>query len=339
MFDLENELNTKSVAVIGAGLSGLVCAHLLEVAGVNVTVFDKGRFPGGRLASRNRDQHCFDYGAQYFTARSANFNNFLNSSTISEAVAKWTGRFGKVVGGTITEDSDVEERFVGLPRMRSIADALAATLDCKLSHRVSELSKTDSGKWRVKGELHHSASKEQFFIGDFDLLVLSMPPAQAQQLHKFSGLSGVVISPCFALLLSFDERIKFNWDGVKIDDEVVSWIARDSSKPGRPDGERWVVHASPHWSERNYHLKDSEIEKHMFEKFASLTGINLPSVCFSKLHKWKFARTVTPLGEECIYDPSTSIVYCGDWCIGARMEGAYLSGSAAAKKVMLELKL
>ncbi len=338
MIALNNELNAKSVAIIGAGFAGLICAYLLEVAGIKVTVFDKGRFPGGRLASRSRDQNSFDYGAQYFTARSAEFREFLNDATISEAVAIWTGRFGKAIGGTITEDSAREERFVGVPQMRSIADALASRLNCKLSHRVSKLSKSNSGKWLVSGEPHHSVSNDHFSTGDFDLVVLNMPPAQAQQLHGFPGLNNVIISPCFALLLSFDERLKFVWDGVKVGDEVIDWVARDSSKPARLEGERWVVHASPDWSEKNYHLNDSEIEKRMFEKFAALTGVNA-SVGFSKLHRWKFARTVIPFGEECIDDPSASIVYCGDWCVGARLEGAYLSGSAAAKKVMLQLKL
>lgn len=299
MIALKNQLNEKSVAIIGAGFAGLVCAHQLKVAGIKVTVFDKGRSPGGRLASRSRDQHSFDYGAQYFTARSEEFRKFLKNSTISEALATWTGRFGEVTDGTITEDSDREERFVGIPQMRSIADALASGLDCKLSHRVSKLSKSNSGKWLVSGELHHSVSNDHFSIGDFDLVVLNMPPAQAQQLHCFPGLTSVVISPCFALLLSFDDRIKFVWDGVKVGDEVIAWVARDSSKPARPEGERWVVHASPDWSEKNYHLNDSEIGKLMFEKFAALTGVN-PTVSFSKLHRWKFARTVIPFGEECI---------------------------------------
>ena len=38
-----------------------------------VTVFDKGRGPGGRLATRRADDLRFDHGAQYFTARDPRF--------------------------------------------------------------------------------------------------------------------------------------------------------------------------------------------------------------------------------------------------------------------------
>ena len=41
-----------SVAVVGAGLAGVACARGLQAAGVEVTVFDKSRGVGGRLATR-----------------------------------------------------------------------------------------------------------------------------------------------------------------------------------------------------------------------------------------------------------------------------------------------
>ena len=43
---------TKAVAVIGAGVSGLVCASELRQAGLMVRVIEMGRGPGGRLATR-----------------------------------------------------------------------------------------------------------------------------------------------------------------------------------------------------------------------------------------------------------------------------------------------
>ena len=67
----------RPVAVIGAGLSGLSCAHALLQAGHTVHLFDKSRGPSGRMSTRRaEDAHgpwqC-DHGAQYFTARDAAF--------------------------------------------------------------------------------------------------------------------------------------------------------------------------------------------------------------------------------------------------------------------------
>ena len=50
------------VLIVGSGLSGLTAASLLQDQGHRVQVIDKGRNPGGRLASRQVDQHVFNHG-------------------------------------------------------------------------------------------------------------------------------------------------------------------------------------------------------------------------------------------------------------------------------------
>ncbi|TGN44114.1 FAD-dependent oxidoreductase, partial [Paracoccus liaowanqingii] len=62
------------VAIIGAGLAGLTCAGRLAQAGLSVTLFDKGRGPGGRLATRRADDGLrFDHGALWLAARDPGF--------------------------------------------------------------------------------------------------------------------------------------------------------------------------------------------------------------------------------------------------------------------------
>ncbi|MGA8880775.1 MAG: FAD-dependent oxidoreductase, partial [Azonexus sp.] len=57
------------LALIGAGIAGLSCATALQQAGLKVSLFDKGRGPGGRMSTRRGDDWQCDHGAQYFTAR------------------------------------------------------------------------------------------------------------------------------------------------------------------------------------------------------------------------------------------------------------------------------
>ncbi len=56
---------SKSIAIIGAGCSGLAAAHELRNAGYSVTVFEKNGEVGGRAATRKRAGFIYDYGAQY----------------------------------------------------------------------------------------------------------------------------------------------------------------------------------------------------------------------------------------------------------------------------------
>ena len=67
-----------TVAVVGAGLSGLVAAKRLADSGRSVVVIDKGRSVGGRLATRRIHDATLDHGAQFFTVRSAEFAAFVD---------------------------------------------------------------------------------------------------------------------------------------------------------------------------------------------------------------------------------------------------------------------
>jgi renalase len=60
-------------AIIGAGMAGIACARTLVQAGHQVTVFEKSRGYGGRMATRSSPFGTFDHGAQYFTVRDARF--------------------------------------------------------------------------------------------------------------------------------------------------------------------------------------------------------------------------------------------------------------------------
>jgi renalase len=58
----------KDIAIIGAGIAGLACAQRLQDGGCSVTLFDKGRGAGGRMATRRVTtpfgEIAFDHGAQ-----------------------------------------------------------------------------------------------------------------------------------------------------------------------------------------------------------------------------------------------------------------------------------
>jgi renalase len=331
----------QQVAIVGAGLAGLSCAITLVDAGVDVTIYDKGRHHGGRLASRDRDEQVFDYGAQYFTARDERFIQFLAPLIDSGKVARWSGRFARRQNEQMMPDTSTHSRYVGVPVMRSLADAMLDTradgttgsLTIKLAHRVLKVARKGA-KWSINGTLTSQDEPQDFNSSGYDHLILNMPPAQAMDLYPHPQLPERYLQPCFALSVSFDKVLDIPFDGINLDDQILSWVARDSSKPGRPDGERWMLHASPDWSNAQWLTYSSTITKAMLERFSTVFDITLADTCYSKLHKWKYALPVTPLADGCITEPDLALVYCGDWCQGARVESAYLSGITAAAAVL-----
>jgi protoporphyrinogen/coproporphyrinogen III oxidase len=57
----------KNIAVIGAGISGLVCAYNLQKAGFSVTVYEKETTVGGRMRTRKKGEFPFDIGADHLS--------------------------------------------------------------------------------------------------------------------------------------------------------------------------------------------------------------------------------------------------------------------------------
>ena len=138
-------------AVVGAGLAGLSCARTLVDHDVDVTVFDKGRGVGGRLATRRIGAHTFDLGAQYFTVRDERFQRWVRAWVEDGACAPWRGRI-VAVGGTGDAPRPVEafERLVGTPDMSEIARRLAVGLSVHRGCRVDRIARVD-GALRLWG--------------------------------------------------------------------------------------------------------------------------------------------------------------------------------------------
>ncbi len=64
----------KKIAIIGAGISGLILAQRLKDH-ADIVVYEKARGVGGRMSTRYADPFYFDHGTQFFTARTDAFQN------------------------------------------------------------------------------------------------------------------------------------------------------------------------------------------------------------------------------------------------------------------------
>ena len=106
------------------------------------------------------------------------------------------------------------------------------------------------------------------------------------------------------------------------------------SKPGRLGGEAWVLHASPDWSQANLELEPPAVAQLLFEAFRDALGGFDPVAAHLDAHRWRFALPTEPLPESCLFDARLRLAACGDWCGGPRVEGAFLSGCAAADCMM-----
>ncbi len=321
------------VAVIGAGISGLICARTLADHGCDVDVFEKSRGVSGRMSTRRVDDRLsFDHGAQYFTARDHRFKRYVESWIHDGVVQPWDGRIVVVEKGVVKAEKAGDNRYVAVPGMSSIGKHIASDLTIHLETQVATPKRSDD-KWRL-------ATEGGVELGQFDIVVVAVPSHQAAPLltaarELADQASGVTMNGCWALMLAFEESLELGFDGAFVHESPLSWIGRNNSKPGRDGGgETWVVHATPEWTEARIDDSTEQVRQFLLDEFWTAVGRRSAEPIHSDTQRWRFAIPQVPLAECCLFDDQRRIGACGDWCGGPRVEGAFLSGMALAGRIL-----
>jgi predicted NAD/FAD-dependent oxidoreductase len=317
------------IAVIGAGMAGLACARELARADVAVTVFEKSRGLGGRLATRREGNLAFDHGAQYFTARGESFRRYMQVGARAGVIERWQPR---VREDHREWDSPIDEWLVGAPGMSAAVRPLARNLNVRTSVGVHELIIGQRG-WQL---LTDAGTPDEVF----DALAVAVPAPQALTLlgphgSGFHRISNVHMAPCWTAMMSFVAPLAIAPGAHRWTSGPLTWAACDTSKPGRPDqAQCWVVHASPAWSADHLRADARDVAQALWEEFASAGGILDASPSHLRAHRWHHALTEQPLGQPCLVDEESAAGACGDWCIAPRVEAAWDSGRALAHALL-----
>jgi len=309
-----------TVAVVGAGLAGLMAARTLQEAGRRVTVFDKGRRPGGRVNTREHGPHRFDHGAQFFTTRTEALQDLVAEWLNLGVVQEWSGTLVHMEGTTRRPARDAR-RYVGVPDMIAVAAHLAEPLDIRSGTRI-EAVRGAPFAWTLTTDSGVS-------YGPYSEVVIAVPAPQAGPLLRVapalrSRVEHVDMTPCWATMFAFPARLPLDFDGAFISDGPLSWIVRDSSKPARPEGEAWVAHGSPEWSNAHRDIPAEEIPPLVYAELTERFG-PLPEPSFQRAHRWGYAVAAEPESGT-LHDADLGIGVCGDWCVGRRVESALVSG-------------
>jgi photolyase PhrII len=342
-----------TVAVVGAGLAGLTAARTLQDHGLSVTVFDKGRRPGGRASTREHGDDRFDHGAQYFTVKDPRTEPFLRSWLQDGVVAEWTGRLAAFRGDERVTPPRCP-RYVGVPGMGALAAHLAMDVDVRSGVRVESITAIEPGRGGGRTGVEGSSGCWRLMddsgreLGTFGAVVVAVPPPQAEPLlvaapQLAATMAARKVDPCWALLVSFESPLAVDFDGALLGGErgdtgeaseaPLAWVARNSSKPGRPKGESWVIHGSPSWSRTHLDASPEAAAECLRRAFEERFG-PLPGIRFQRAHLWRYARPVDGEAPGALYDTSLRIGACGDALAGGRVEGAILSGRGLAGRIL-----
>lgn len=319
--------HVRSLAIIGSGLAGLTLACEARKSGLEVTLFEKSRGPGGRLSSKRVEGgQTVDMGAQFFTIRNPQFRDFLESALGDAHYGVWHAKLLYESAPGVDAPFHEQTRYVGVPRMTAISRALAEPLNVVAGSRVTQVWRDDKG-WML-------ARQGETAAGPYDGLVITTPPEQARELLAGNEVAQERLSPygmlpCWAMALHFDQPLELGFDGMQMAHPILGWVSCNSSKPGREEagGQWWVIHANSQWSAEHAQREPNEVSAALLKSFQERFGV-MAQPTETLTHRWLYARPESPRSEGCISLVDQQLGLCGDWLAGGRVEGAFDSAMA-----------
>jgi renalase len=294
--------------IIGAGMAGLSAARILSQKGHEVMVLDKGRGVGGRMSTRTISEAKADHGAQYFSAKSPEFQELISELQSEDIIAEWF----------IPQRANV--RYVGAKGMNSIPKKIAQNLNVVVSEKVVLISenevKTESGSSYPFDNLIITIPTPQII----DLLNQSQIKISAQDQSVFDSIK---YDPCIAVMAVLNQPTDIVCGGIILDNQPVAWIA-DNFQKGITQSPTATLHANAEFSTKHFDDDLQVISKNMLASVNQhITSDNVQSF---QVHRWKFSNAVQRY-EKPFYQLKNQNIYLGGDGFGiGNVEGAFLSG-------------
>ncbi len=316
---------TTDVLVIGAGMAGLMAAAELQRAGRRVLVLDKGRGVGGRLASRRIGGATFDHGAQFITTRDPRFAAVLEQGRQDGTVEEWCRGFAGSVDG--------HARWRGKPAMPAVAKHLALELDLHLEMPVVAL-RSAGDCWRAETTTGRTFTAEA--------VVLTPPVPQSLALLDAGGvvlhpdmrtrLAAIEYERCLAVMAVLEGPSRIPPPGGLAPTEgPIAWIA-DNQLKGISAEPAVTIHATHAFSLEHWERDRQESGRALLEAAAPWLGAGIRTF---QVHGWRYSKPMHVEEKPCaIVSQSPPLVLAGDAFAGPRVEGAALSGWAAAEAIL-----
>jgi len=320
-----------TVAVVGAGIAGAACARALDEAGVEVVLLDRGRVPGGRMASRLLDGRRVDLGASYLTARDPGFVAVVDDWLARGLARPWTDAFHVASPSGLGEVKTGPLRYGAAGGLRSLVVDLLTGLEVRQESPVTSVAAGADGPL-VDGQ-------------PYDAVVLALPDPQALPLldaslpEEWRAVEGRGWEPVIAVAAGWPERTwEQGFDGCFVhgsgtDADVLGWVADDGRRRG--DGAAVLVAHStgPYAAPR---LADPDAAgPGLLAATRRVLGIE-DEPTWTRVQRWTYARPVASRDEPFHLGPAR-VGLCGDGWGAPRVETAWLSGTRLAAALVEQL--
>jgi renalase len=319
--------NHRQVIIIGAGISGLLCASLLKQQGFTVAVLEKSRGLGGRMATRRFAGGRADHGVQFFTVRDWRFQSFVDEWIELGICKRWFVGAGQELG------AQGHLRLFCPDGMSALGKHLAQELEVHLEQRVVTLRHNEN-RWQVLTEGGNTWSS--------DILVSTAPLPQSVALLEsadlgvrtpdINALKSVRYHRGLTLIARLEGASGIPLPGfVRPGVEPLMCVTDNRMKGISPDSTIITAHAAYDYADNHYDSPDSTRVPPMLE---ALNSILHSPISQWECHRWGYAFPIQSWHNLFFHQKDLNLFLAGDGFGGPRVEGAALSGIQTASELI-----
>jgi renalase len=337
-----------SVAIIGAGMSGLAAAHILQDAGYTVTLFEQEHNVGGRATTRKRAGFIFDPGAQYIkqgTPESVSFitERFYVPDLIDITKPVWIfDGTGQIQEGDPTMNA--EPKWCYRSGLCTLAKRMDEGLDIRFETHIAHVQQTHLG-WNLY------AAPDQL-IRSFERLLITIPAPEASTLiqashftqdirtHICSYLDKASYNPLISVALGYQPRPANRpyYALVNTDKQhPISWLAWEHEKSSErvpADAGLLIAQMAPQYSSEHWQTPDADLIPDIAERVMTLIDEELSFPIFTDVQRWPYALPSIKADADALNAITlpSGLAFCGDAFVGGRVHLAIEHGIRVAKQ-------
>jgi predicted NAD/FAD-dependent oxidoreductase len=186
-------------------------------------------------------------------------------------------------------------------------------------------------------------AEDQPLSTHFDRVIVALPAPQAASLltpvAELSQLLGQwPYRACWAVMATLATPLSVPWNAAFINSGPIRWLARNGTKPMRAASpESLVIHATFDWTESHLDAAPADVAQWLLDASAQALAVAPIDAIEKTAHRWLYALPGQTAPQPTLVNRDQTVIACGDWAGGPRVEGAFLSGMAAAGRVLGKL--
>ena len=331
-----------SIAIVGAGSSGLAAAHVLQDAGHTVTIFEQSREVGGRAATCKREGFTYDHGAQYIKGGSPVSTALITERyymddliDIPKPVWIFNGQ-GQIQEGDPQQNAEPKWNYRS--GLATLAKRMAEGLDVRLETSIGSIQQTTRG-WQLFGTSGQG-------IGDYERLLITIPTIEAVDLigasEMASDLRNSIVSqlskarynPLISVMLGYKLRPQLRPYYALVNTDKahpISWLAWEHEKCVERVPEHaglLIAQMAPQYSLDNWERPDQEVITDVAKQVAALLNEALSEPVFTDIQRWPYALPVEKADANILnaLTMPVGLAFCGDGFVGGRVHLALEHG-------------